>query len=305
MKDRTLAQIDLQYYKGTDRYSDGDVEDEILSIVQNNDDFTDILNKDDRWPILYHLSPRRRNLLEWYPFRAEGSVLEIGAGCGALTGLLCEKLSQVTVVELSKRRAEIIANRHRDFQHLKIMVGNLNDMDFGQSFDYVTLIGVLEYAGKFTDSQTPYLDFLRKIVEPLREGGTLLIAIENKYGLKYWNGCREDHTGRFFDGLEGYRNFPGEGVATFSKMELSELLEAAGLAVVDFYYPHPDYKLPVHIYSDEVVPSLGAIAREASNYDMDRLTLFNEEQVLNGLVTNGQFGFFANSFLVECKKREG
>lgn len=96
------GRLNLEFYSGRDNYSDDDIEDDILNIVQRNDNVIDILADDARLPILYHLSPKRRNLLEWYPFRSEAALLEIGAGCGALTGLFCEKDSHVTAIELSK-----------------------------------------------------------------------------------------------------------------------------------------------------------------------------------------------------------
>jgi len=60
--------LNLNFYKGNDIYSDGDIEDEFLTIVRENEDFTRIVANDNRWPLLYHFSPERRNLLEWYPF---------------------------------------------------------------------------------------------------------------------------------------------------------------------------------------------------------------------------------------------
>ena len=52
-------------------------------------DVEKILAEDDRWPGLYHFSPVRQNILGWYPFKKDASVLEIGAGCGAISGVLC------------------------------------------------------------------------------------------------------------------------------------------------------------------------------------------------------------------------
>lgn len=46
------------------------------------------------------------------------------------------------------------------------------------------------------------------------------MAIENKLGLKYFAGCKEDHVGRMFEGIEGYKNT--SGVETFSKREFRE-----------------------------------------------------------------------------------
>ena len=64
MNDQIEKVLNLSFYKGKDLYSDGDIEDELLNIVQNNDDYMEILKNDNRWPILYHLSPIRENLLE-------------------------------------------------------------------------------------------------------------------------------------------------------------------------------------------------------------------------------------------------
>ena len=83
-----------------------------------------------------------------------------------------------------------------------------------------------------------------------------MIAIENRLGLKYWAGCTEDHVGRYFEGLEGYHN--SEGVRTFSKKEWEKLIEISGMRG-KFYYPYPDYKFPLAIYSDEYLPRKGEL----------------------------------------------
>ena len=187
--------LNLDYYTGTDHYSDGDIEDELLAMVKSKKPVDEILAVDNRWAILYHLSPIRQNILNWYPFKRDASVLEIGGGCGAITGALCERVSEVKVVELSKRRSTINFERNKHHDNLEIIVGNLNDIKFEQKFDYITLIGVLEYAGSFTKTEKPYEDFLKKIKSLLKEDGKLLIAIENRYGMKYFAGAKEDHTG--------------------------------------------------------------------------------------------------------------
>ena len=83
--------------------------------------------------MVYHFSGLRENILSWYPLKKADSVLEIGAGCGAITGMLCRKAGHVTSVELSKRRADINYARNRDKENLTIMVGNLNDMTFPEN----------------------------------------------------------------------------------------------------------------------------------------------------------------------------
>ncbi|MCT7566401.1 class I SAM-dependent methyltransferase [Aliarcobacter butzleri] len=294
-----MTKFNLDYYKGSDLYSDGDVENTILEIVKNNNDFIDILHNTDDWAILYHLTPIRKNLLDWYDFDKSKTLLEIGGGCGAFSGMFAKKLDKVTVVELSKRRAEIIYNRHKNYNNLEIIAGNLNDVKFEEKFDYVTLIGVLEYAGKFTDGNTPFKTFLENAKSYLKPNGKLLVAIENKFGLKYWAGAREDHTGRFFDSIENYPN--DKGIQTFGKDELDNLIKSVGFKETRFYYPMPDYKLPKIIYSDDYLPKTDDLFDIYSpNFDQGRVVLFNEKEAFKNIIKNSQFPFFANSFLVEA-----
>lgn len=100
--DEAVQKLNLKWYKDDDRYSDGDVEEDIVRYIAQNkpEDYGKVIYENLDWAVYYHLSNVRRNLLNWYPFRKEGSVLEIGAGCGAITGLLCDKCKKVTAVEL-------------------------------------------------------------------------------------------------------------------------------------------------------------------------------------------------------------
>jgi SAM-dependent methyltransferase len=292
------ATLNLEFYTGADFYSDGDIEDELLEMVKSTNDYSDILSKDTRWPILYHLSPIRQNIINWYPFKENATCLEIGGGCGAITGALCKSLSKVKVVELSKRRATINYERHKDFDNLEIFVANLNDIKFEEKFDYITLNGVLEYAGSFTKTNNPYEDFLKQIKKYLKPDGKLIVAIENRYGLKYFSGAKEDHTAKVFDGITGYKDT--DSVQTFGKKELEDLLALSGYPEQTFYYPHPDYKMPMEIYSSDWLPSANTSLTPAPNFDYERYELFDEPDAYAGIIENGQFEFFANSFLVIC-----
>lgn len=295
--------LNLSYYSGNDAYSDGEIEDELLTIVkQGEEEIESRLRTDSRWPILYHLSPYRHQLLDWYPFQRDCSILEIGAGCGGVTGILCEKAGKVTAVELSKRRAEINAYRNLNRENLEIVVGNFEDMAFSNKFDYITLIGVLEYAGKFTNSPDPYKKFLENIKRFLKPDGQLIIAIENKFGLKYWSGKKEDHTGVSYEGIEGYLN--DKGVRTFSKSEIEKLLNRVGFQEIAFYYPMPDYKLPTQIFSERYLPKVGDLDKENASFDADQIISFQEYFVYNNLIQDNQFEYFANSFLLFCKNGE-
>ena len=289
--------IDLTYYKGSDAYSDGDsVEDRLLDIVKGDGDIAERLAAGDDWAELYHLSDIRKNILSWTESDKNASALEIGSGCGAVTGVLCEKFGRVTAVDLSKRRSTINAYRNKEYDNLRIMVGNFEDVRFDEKFDVITLIGVFEYSIYYIQSDDPFVDMLKKCRSLLKEGGKLFIAIENKYGMKYFAGAKEDHTGRAYDGIEGYHGV--ERVRTFSGYALNAMLKAAGFTGLEFRYPVPDYKLPMEVYSDLRLPAPGDITYRAPNYDRERCDSFDEVKVTDQVCADGLFPDFANSFLI-------
>lgn len=293
-----MAEFILSYYKGNDDYSDGDnVENFLLETARKGLTFDDISIEDRSWPVYYHMTSVRENICSWYPFKEHASVLEIGAGCGAITGILCKKAEKVTAVELSKRRALINYERNKKYDNLRVIVGNINDISEEEKYDYITLIGVLEYAGRYTDQEKPFHAFIENIKGYLKEDGIILIAIENRLGLKYFCGAAEDHTNRIYEGINNYPHY--DGVRTFSKEEIIFLLNECGLNYQQFYYPYPDYKLPQEIYTDQI---LIKNLKPYNTFDQDRLSLFYESDLFNTLNREGVFSTFANSFFIEASQ---
>ena len=298
--------FNLKWYQNKDMYSEGEVEDMIIRLIAQNvpEDYVDAIYDHYSWSTFYHLSHVRQNILNWYPFQKDAEVLEIGCGMGAITGMLCDKVSNVTAVELSQRRAIAALLRCRRKENLEIIVGNLNDIKFEKKFDYITLIGVLEYQGSYTNGDNPYLDFLKKIKSLLKPNGRLLIAIENQYGLKYWCGSMEDHTGVPFDGINGY-GLTDRKVRTFSRKALKDMIEKSGFLYTFLYYPMPDYKLPTVIYSEKKLPTDSNMQNMQPYYISNNSTLIADEtEIYQDLINNNVFEFFANSFLVECTNSE-
>lgn len=298
------VKLNYDFYSGKDLYCDGDSEDRLLEIVKNSnaEEYNAIIRNGHDWPIMYHLSQARANIVDWVDINHNSSVLEIGAGCGAITWKLAEKAGKVVCNDLSKKRSLINAYRNKNRDNLEIIVGNFEDIRINEKFDYATLIGVLEYAGHYLHSENPYVDLLLKIKDNLKENGKLLIAIENRFGLKYWAGCKEDHLGTYFSGIEGY--VKENKISTFTKKELTNIIETAGFKKYKFYYPYPDYKFMNSLYSDEYLPSKNELTNNDRNFDLDRFELFNEANVFNSLIENGLFPEFSNSFMVVLEKGE-
>lgn len=85
--------LDLTHYPGEDFYCDGEVEDELLAIARDcaEVEYQRIIEERKSWEILYHLSPLRENIVEWLPVSRAMKVLEVGSGCGAITGALSRR----------------------------------------------------------------------------------------------------------------------------------------------------------------------------------------------------------------------
>ena len=296
--------LDATYYPGEDLYSDGAVEDHILELVKtySQEEYPQVIAREQDWAVMYHLAHERENILSWYPFVPGAKVLEVGSGCGAVTGAVSALASSVTCIDLSRKRSMVNAVRHKESHNLKICLGNYQDVekDLECDFDYATLIGVFEYGKGYIGGVQPYHGFLTGVMRHVRPGGKLLIAIENQFGLKYWAGCREDHVGTYFEGLEGYQNT--SGVRTFSRPELIRIIESCGYTDYKFYYPYPDYKFPRVIYSDEYLPRTGELNQNICNFDRDRLVLMDEGKVYDQILKNELFSLYSNSFFVEITK---
>lgn len=298
------VKLDYSRYSGEDFYSDGSVEDELLEAAKRLSplEYPQTIEEKKSWPFLYHLSTQRENIVDWLPLGKDQKVLEVGSGCGAITGALARKAGSVECVDLSKKRSLINAYRHTECENVTIHVGNFKDIepDLAKDFDYICLIGVLEYGISYIGGENPFVEFVKMLLSHLRQDGRIIIAIENKLGLKYFAGCKEDHLGSFFSGIE---NYPDGGVVrTFSRRGLEKIFKSAGVKESCFYYPYPDYKFMTTLYSDVYLPGKGELSNNTRNFDRDRMELFNEKNAFDGIVEDGMFPFFSNSFLAVIGK---
>ena len=71
------VKLDYSKYPGQDLYCDGRIEDELLQIVKDGADmdYTPLISERKQWPLLYHLSSLRENIVDWLPITKEDKVL--------------------------------------------------------------------------------------------------------------------------------------------------------------------------------------------------------------------------------------
>lgn len=290
-------------------YNDGDdAEVRLARIVEEAKDVSvfslELATAAKDWQSRYHLSSERANLLRPFGIAEGMRVLEIGAGCGAVTRYLGESGACVLALEGSLRRASITRSRTRDLPNVTVLAERFQDLSIEDRFDVVTLVGVLEYSGIFSSDAEPALALLRRARELLAPGGRLILAIENQMGLKYFAGAPEDHTGNPMTGIED--QYSAATARTWGKDELQALLSRAGFASSEFMAPLPDYKMPASILTQKGMEDgtfdAASLVRQAVKRDLQlpQATTFNLQRAWSVVMSNGLGMEMANSFLIEA-----
>ena len=239
-------------FLGSERpYVDG-AEDAVLEalgeVTDRADGSDELRRRAVDWPTTYHFSPKRSNLLRPFRISTRDRVLEIGAGTGAITRSLGERAAAVVALEGDPARARAVARRCAGLDTVEVVCGPLDELTDPEGFDVVVVVGVLEYAGPCSPASADQLSFLEFAGRLMRPDGVLLLAIENRLGLKYLLGSSEDHLGEPWAGVEGYPGRPA--TCTPSRRALRGMLDDADLSAQRWFYPFPDYKLPRVVLSE-------------------------------------------------------
>lgn len=215
------------------------------------------------------------NILNWYPFKENQKVLNIG-----------EQLEELT---------RLLANKGTKVENINQISGISN---INERFDIITLIGINEY------ERIDLKYVIKKLEKNLEVNGKILIAVDNKFGIRFFAGNPENIFNNKFESLIGYNNQP-EKIETYTKKSLEKTLEKLGYKT-RFYYPLPDYRRPNVIFSDDTLPEYNSIDKYNPYYTEKSDILFNEIDVFREILktNNEMFTFFANSFLVEATKNE-
>lgn len=272
----------------------------ILNYLQENrpEEYGAILSEDDSWKVQYHLSPMRTSLINWYPFEDDADVLEVGGAFGELTHILCQKCAHVTSVEREPVRVRGLIQRCQQYSNLEVFQCDFKDFCTARKYDYILAIGILESQDIESKNASDYAGVITYLCSFLKQGGKLLLACENRMGIRYLCGARDGKTGIPFDGINQY---PGEsGLRGFTKWELETILVKAGIPKYKFYYPLPDYKMAQVIYGEQNLPKDSVRDRVIPYYEDKQSILISELDMLDFCIQSGCLDVFANSFLIEC-----
>lgn len=246
--------------------------------------------------VLYALSPVRENLLEWYDWNPEGSLLQIGADYGALTGMLADRLRQVDVWDCRDEDLEVVKRRFPQTEGIHLLKQMPLEKLEQEYYDYIFIpeirMDLLESAGKERESsnrqnaEVGTVSLLTQLKPLLKPEGKLILAGFNRIGLRRFAGAEAD-----------------EGTAAITWRLIGEMTERCMDGHVPaVYYPVPDHRLPTAVYSDKRLPEKGELSNLSVAYDKPGFRYFSEEAGFDELLQEGQFPQFADSYLVIWEK---
>lgn len=260
--------------------------------------------------------PCRDLFFRQYPIASGSRILDIGAGWGQVAIPLAQH-NYICALEPTPERLRFIhaaANQERMADRMWFVQADFFDIDFEDRFDLVTCIGVLEWVPKFRKGppRDTQLDFLCRIRNIIRAGGACCIGIENRLGLKYLLGARDDHIGhRSISVLDSdlamrrYNATTGKELRafTYTQAEYRILFQEAGFTRVETFIAFPDYKLP-HLILPSSCPtdtnqSLEHVHLPAEHDGIDGHILNNTEDIhshYRSLAALGVAHLFAPSF---------
>ena len=266
---------------------------DILDLLKKYDNDTNAALAGENCPqCLYAFSPLRENLFEWVEFEPDARILQIGSDYGSFTGILAERVKEVVVLDPRDENLEVNRIRHGECENVIYVRGDLRDQVqwkvykpkleadakeiMCQPFDYIVLGGFLMECKK-----EEAIGLLREAADYLKPGGVMLAAVENETGVRYWMGAPKQENSYLEPEFRS----------------LFEELKKTWGGNFTMYYPVPDYRYPVAVYSDHYLPETGDVTNISKRYDGPGFCFGSEEEAMAKACQNGMFTKFNNSFL--------
>lgn len=218
-------------------------------------------------------------LIAWYNFKENARALFITGGIPALEVLF-------------------LVLEDRGLQIKKVSINEVDKLNENDQYDYIIAAGVLEQ----TLEPTTLLEHLNTHLTPT---GILLIAAFNRLNLGQFIGDKDITTGHALDGLDNYaqvneKRMKQLGGHSYSKVELEEMLTAAGLNHNQFYSVYPSLKRPniLLAYGEQINERFDG--RIKGVYNSPETVFLYKEKIYDDLMKNDLLHQMADGYLIEC-----
>lgn len=303
---------DKEYYWGElDRETMAEIVESELSII----DYLKKLESSEAKPLIdylmhYATDPRRAGWKYLLDLSPGGRLLDFACGWGALTHSLAPHYREAWITDIVAERVAVTIKRGRELGVDNIYgctASGWPRLPFAdESFDTVVVNGALEWLpcsiqGNPKDVQQQFLNEIARILVP---DGQFVLGIENRYGMSYFTGKREEYTklkfisllprilGKIYHRLalnEEYRTY------THGRVSLSGMLSKAQLSHQSFLNPYPDYREFDRVFNPTDNLQLSHSLKPTSK--SGKLKLFAAKQT-------SLMKYFSNSFLVFASKQK-
>ena len=215
------------------------------------------------------LNDLKKNIINWYPMKENVTVLQIGEDKEIYDAIL-EKTKNISVIsEKGLYKAS-------------------------QKYNFVVLIGVFERLK--TEKEIKHL--LEFAKNSITVDGKILLAMQNKFGMKYWAGEKSNSSTMKYETIISSK----ENVLSYTKIK--QILEELDMKF-KFYYPLPDYKTTNVIFTDEILPDDKNIDSRLLNLcENEEIFDFSEREAYKQIIKDDKklFSFFSNAFFIEIAK---
>ena len=243
----------------------GNFEDKFATFIRSKtDQFKDSL-------LRYIFDPHRSAFSFQLPIHQNSTVLDVGCGWGSISIQLQDKVGQIHGMDLTHSRLRFFNNwlSAKNINNISIVCGG--DTQFlpykDNFFDLVLLNGILEWTPlSFEgDPEEVQLNYLREVRRILKDDGYLYLAIENRYGYKYFLGKPDDHSNLLFGSLlpRWMANYYSKLAAdkpyrtyTYSFEKYRQLLNQAGFPLETTHSVLPNYRYPQYYVPADIRTSL-------------------------------------------------
>ena len=227
------------------------------------------------------LKELQKGIIAWYDFAQFSNVLYIGDEKDAIAEYLKSNLKGISITVASLEESKNVLN--------------LKKLDI--KFDYIICIHVIE---KILDIAA-WIKSIRVLTAP---NAVFLLGMNNRFGIRYFCGDRDEYTNRNFDCIEGYRSAYRKSDELingrmYSKAEIKQMLELSGVRQCKFYSILSDLNNPILLYAEGYKPKEDITTRLYPVYNSPDTIFLEEELLYKTLVDNGIFHEMANAYLVE------
>ena len=224
-------------------------------------------------------SPKREAALELFEHDNSGVCIDYGSMWGVLSVGMAKRGHQVISIDQTYDSLKFLKSRSLEegLDNIYLVQDDLREIKFKNIADYAIINGVLEWIPEkseviaseyqkkpnsninlnqkisLKDPKEMQIDFLKKVYKSLKQGGQLLLAIENKLSYSYILGRPDPHVNlkfttflpRFISNIisrifrkKDYRTY------VYSFSELKNLLREVGFINIEDYCCFPMYHFP-------------------------------------------------------------